>query len=194
MATTRGRVRDVGWRSPWSCSPSRRATRSSPDCGAWSSRISSVHRGDGRMHVLAVLAVDRIGGSTGSSRSLRALREQAGRRRHPAPCTAVAAVSSLLVFLAVQWWAAWYPGAEPGGGGYVAAAHPVHEDERTACSPPVVQHRALALRPWPWILVGAVRRRQLSRPRQPRARLRGRWSTSSLAAAGLMLAAFAART
>jgi SSS family solute:Na+ symporter len=66
-------------------------------------------------------------------------------------------VSTLLVFLSVQWWAAWYPGAEPGGGGYVAQRVLAAKDERHGLLATLWFNIAhYALRPWPWILVGFV--------------------------------------
>ena len=60
----------------------------------------------------------------------------------------------LLVPLAVQWWAAWYPGAEPGGGGYVAQRMLAARDERHAVGAAALFNLAhYALRPWPWIIV-----------------------------------------
>jgi len=56
--------------------------------------------------------------------------------------------------LAVQWWAAWYPGSEPGGGGYVAQRMLAARDERHAVGATLIFNAAhYALRPWPWILV-----------------------------------------
>jgi solute:Na+ symporter, SSS family len=66
-------------------------------------------------------------------------------------------LSTLIVFLAVQWWAAWYPGAEPGGGGYVAQRILSAKDERHGLLATLWFNIAhYALRPWPWILVGFV--------------------------------------
>ena len=60
----------------------------------------------------------------------------------------------LLVPLAVQWWAAWYPGAEPGGGGYAAQRMLAAKDEDHATGAAFFFNVAhYALRPWPWILV-----------------------------------------
>lgn len=60
----------------------------------------------------------------------------------------------LLIPLAVQWWSAWYPGSEPGGGGYVAQRMLAAKDERHAVGATVFFNLAhYALRPWPWILV-----------------------------------------
>lgn len=56
--------------------------------------------------------------------------------------------------LAVQWWAAWYPGAEPGGGGYVAQRMLAARDENHAIGATLLFNVAhYALRPWPWVLV-----------------------------------------
>ena len=66
-------------------------------------------------------------------------------------------LSTLLVFLSVQWWAAWYPGAEPGGGGYVAQRVLAAKNERHGLLATLWFNIAhYALRPWPWILVGFV--------------------------------------
>lgn len=63
-------------------------------------------------------------------------------------------ISVLLIPLAVQWWAAWYPGAEPGGGGYVAQRMLAARNERHAMGATLFFNIAhYALRPWPWILV-----------------------------------------
>jgi solute:Na+ symporter, SSS family len=63
-------------------------------------------------------------------------------------------VPVLLVPLAVQWWASYYPGAEPGGGGYIAQRMFSAKDEKNAVSATLLFNIAhYALRPWPWILV-----------------------------------------
>jgi len=60
----------------------------------------------------------------------------------------------LLVPLAVQWWSTWYPGAEPGGGGYVAQRMLAAKDEKNAVGATLLFNLAhYALRPWPWIIV-----------------------------------------
>lgn len=62
---------------------------------------------------------------------------------------------ALAVFLAVQWWAAWYPGAEPGGGGYVAQRIFSAKTERDGVLATLFfQVAHYALRPWPWIVTG----------------------------------------
>ncbi len=63
-------------------------------------------------------------------------------------------ITLLIIPLAVQWWSSWYPGAEPGGGGYIAQRMLAAKDENHAIGATFffnIMH--YALRPWPWILV-----------------------------------------
>ena len=65
-----------------------------------------------------------------------------------------ALIMILIIPLAVQWWSSWYPGAEPGGGGYIAQRMLAAKDENHAIGATFffnILH--YALRPWPWILV-----------------------------------------
>ena len=63
-------------------------------------------------------------------------------------------VPVLLVPLAVQWWASYYPGAEPGGGGYIAQRMFSAKDEKNAVGATFFFNVAhYALRPWPWIMI-----------------------------------------
>jgi SSS family solute:Na+ symporter len=65
-----------------------------------------------------------------------------------------ALITLLIIPIAVQWWSAWYPGAEPGGGGYIAQRMLASKDENHAIGATFffnIMH--YALRPWPWILV-----------------------------------------
>ena len=63
-------------------------------------------------------------------------------------------VPVLLVPLAVQWWASYYPGAEPGGGGYIAQRMFSAKDEKNAVAATFFFNVAhYALRPWPWSLI-----------------------------------------
>ncbi len=60
----------------------------------------------------------------------------------------------LIIPIAVQWWSVWYPGAEPGGGGYVAQRMLSAKDEKNAIGATLlfnIMH--YAIRPWPWILI-----------------------------------------
>lgn len=63
-------------------------------------------------------------------------------------------ITLLIIPLAVQWWSSWYPGAEPGGGGYIAQRMLAAKDENHAIGATFffnIMH--YALRPWPWIIV-----------------------------------------
>jgi SSS family solute:Na+ symporter len=65
-----------------------------------------------------------------------------------------ALISLLIIPIAVQWWAAYYPGAEPGGGGYIAQRMLAAKDEKNAVGATLLFNIAhYALRPWPWILI-----------------------------------------
>ena len=64
---------------------------------------------------------------------------------------------TFLTYLGVQWWSAWYPGAEPGGGGYVAQRMFCARDEKNSLGATLWFNIAhYALRPWPWIITGLV--------------------------------------
>jgi Na+/proline symporter len=113
----------------------------------------------GGVIVLAVIAVQSVGGLDAMARAAEAHfgSRDAAFGVIPPTDKAWLPVSTLLVFLSVQWWAAWYPGAEPGGGGYVAQRILAAKDERHGLLATLwfnVAH--YALRPWPWILVGFV--------------------------------------
>lgn len=63
-------------------------------------------------------------------------------------------VTVFIIPLAVQWWSVWYPGAEPGGGGYIAQRMLAAKNEKHAVGATFLFNIAhYALRPWPWILV-----------------------------------------
>jgi solute:Na+ symporter, SSS family len=67
----------------------------------------------------------------------------------PAACVALLAVPLL-----IQWWSVWYPGAEPGGGGFVAQRMLAAKDEKNSMGAIILFNIAhYAVRPWPWILV-----------------------------------------
>ena len=64
-------------------------------------------------------------------------------------------ITLFIIPFAVQWWSTWYPGAEPGGGGYIAQRMLAAKDEKNAAWATLFFNFAhYALRPWPWILVG----------------------------------------
>ena len=67
------------------------------------------------------------------------------------------AVATGLVWVGMMWWASWYPGSEPGGGGYIAQRMFSAKDETNAVGGTLLFNVAhFALRPWPWILVALV--------------------------------------
>ena len=64
------------------------------------------------------------------------------------------AAAIFIIPIAVQWWSTWYPGAEPGGGGYIAQRMLAAKDESHALKATLWFNLAhYALRPWPWIIV-----------------------------------------
>jgi Na+/proline symporter len=63
--------------------------------------------------------------------------------------------SAFFAYVGVQWWASWYPGAEPGGGGYIAQRMMSAKDERHSLWATLwFQVAHYCVRPWPWIIVG----------------------------------------
>jgi Na+/proline symporter len=108
--------------------------------------------------VLAAFALSAVGGLTGLLAALHA------RFPDDGPLALVPGLDSpwmpaltFFVYLAVNWWASWYPGAEPGGGGYVAQRIMSARDERHALLAALWFNIAhYALRPWPWIIVALV--------------------------------------
>jgi solute:Na+ symporter, SSS family len=146
--------------------------------------------------LLAVLAVNSVGG-------LGILTEKAAAHFGSADAAfgvlppldqAWLPLSTLLIFLGVQWWAAWYPGQEPGGGGYVVQRILSAKNERHGLLATLwftIAH--YALRPWPWILVGFVgliRYPGLANPEEGYVRVMVDVLPSPMK--GLLLAAFAA--
>jgi Na+/proline symporter len=114
--------------------------------------------------VLAVFAVRAVGGMGALKRGLAAHfgSETAALSVLPVRLTGhgIAAypwmpLLALGVFLSMQWWAAYYPGSEPGGGGYVAQRIFSAKTERDGVLATLFfQVAHYALRPWPWILTG----------------------------------------
>ena len=131
----------------------------------------------GMVILLAIFAVNAVGGIDALKSKVTALDAasgQAGSRLDffPPLDSAWMPVITLCVYLAVNWWATWYPGAEPGGGGYVAQRIFSAKNERHGVLATLwfnVAH--YALRPWPWILHGAGDDRALSRSGRQRSRL-----------------------
>src|SRR5499427_9486031 len=112
----------------------------------------------GMVILLAVLAVNAVGGIDELKikiATLDAASGQAGSRLafFPDLDSAWMPAITFCVYLAVNWWATWYPGAEPGGGGYVAQRIFSARDERHGIFATLWFNIAhYALRPWPWIL------------------------------------------
>jgi Na+/proline symporter len=114
--------------------------------------------------VLAYCAVDAVGGMDQMLLKLAAL----DRAKGIAPGGTGGVLSfvpdlnspwmpmiTFLVYISLNWWAVWYPGSEPGGGGYVAQRMMCAKDERHSLLATLWFNIAhYALRPWPWILVG----------------------------------------
>lgn len=64
-------------------------------------------------------------------------------------------IVSFIAYIGIQWWASWYPGSEPGGGGYVAQRMMSAKNEKHSLLATLFfQVAHYGLRPWPWILVG----------------------------------------
>ena len=112
----------------------------------------------GMVIVLAILAVNAVGGIDALKTKIGALDAasgQAGSRLafFPEFDSVWMPAITLFVYLAVNWWATWYPGAEPGGGGYVAQRIFSAKNERHGLLATLWFNIAhYALRPWPWIL------------------------------------------
>ena len=107
---------------------------------------------------LAFFALESVGGMSGLLASLhQRFPDDAPLRIVPALDSAWMPALTFFVYLAVNWWASWYPGAEPGGGGYVAQRIMSAKNERHALLAALWFNIAhYALRPWPWIIVALV--------------------------------------
>jgi SSS family solute:Na+ symporter len=144
----------------------------------------------GMVIVLAVYAVRAVGGI------------DAMKQKLPRPAldfvpdlnSAWMPLIAFLVYISLNWWATWYPGAEPGGGGYIAQRMLSARDEKHSLLATLwfnVAH--YAVRPWPWILVALVSLilfPGLDKPETGYIRVMIRVLPPSLR--GLMIAAFAA--
>lgn len=107
---------------------------------------------------LAGFALGAVGGMSGLLASLHArFPDDAPLKLVPDLHSAWMPAITFFVYVAVNWWASWYPGAEPGGGGYVAQRIMSTRDERHALLAALWFNIAhYALRPWPWIVVALV--------------------------------------
>ena len=110
-----------------------------------------VHAAGGMQQMLATLAAKRAADGPGASDITALLPDFSRGITGEALWTLP--VITFVVHLAVQWWAFWYPGAEPGGGGYIAQRIFSAKDERNGLLSVLWFNLAhYALRPWPWIL------------------------------------------
>jgi Na+/proline symporter len=105
---------------------------------------------------------------------------------------------SFLVLLSLNWWASWYPGAEPGGGGYIAQRIFSAKNEKHSLGATLWFNIAhYALRPWPWILTALVALVLLPNPTAAQGGMEGAYVWVMVhylppSLRGLMLAGFAA--
>jgi Na+/proline symporter len=112
--------------------------------------------------LLAIFAVKSIGGMSGLVAGIRSVEQSRGATGSllsfvPDINSTWMPLITFLVYIAVNWWASWYPGAEPGGGGFIAQRILCAKDERHSLLATLwfnLTH--YALRPWPWILVALV--------------------------------------
>lgn len=113
--------------------------------------------------VLAVVVLQQpeIGGISGLKASLPAWRLDffpslsTGGAASVLEGTFALSAGALFSYLVLQWWASWYPGNEPGGGGYISQRMMSAKDEKNAVYASLFfQIAHYGLRPWPWIIVG----------------------------------------
>jgi solute:Na+ symporter, SSS family len=104
---------------------------------------------------LAYFALNAVGGMSGLLASLHArFPDDAPLKLVPDLDSAWMPALTFFAYVAVNWWASWYPGAEPGGGGYVAQRIMSARSERDALLAALWFNIAhYAIRPWPWIVV-----------------------------------------
>jgi len=115
----------------------------------------------GMVIALAYFAVRAVGGLDALKQQINALDAAAGAGSRlaffPSTDSAWMPAITLFVYLGVNWWASWYPGAEPGGGGYVAQRIFSARNERHGLFATLWFNIAhYAVRPWPWILTALV--------------------------------------
>jgi len=153
--------------------------------------------------VLAFAAVQAVGGMSALKLKLELLDQARGVRpgTHSSVLSFIPDLNSpwmpmttFLVYISLNWWATWYPGAEPGGGGYVAQRMFSAKDEKHSLLATLWFNIAhYAIRPWPWVLVALaslVLFPGLQDPETGYVRVMIAYLPASLR--GLMLAAFAA--
>ena len=111
--------------------------------------------------ILAVIVLDtpEVGGVAGLKAKLPAWRLELFPTISGVSDVAVGTISlsagAFFSYIVLQWWASWYPGNEPGGGGYISQRMMSAKDEKNAVySSLFFQIAHYCLRPWPWIIVG----------------------------------------
>ena len=157
----------------------------------------------GMVTALAVFAVQAVGGIDGMKTKLAAIDQAHGAALGgkgsvlsfiPDLDSAWMPMITFLVYISMNWWATWYPGAEPGGGGYVAQRMFCAKDEKNSLLATLWFNIAhYAVRPWPWILVALaslILFPNLADPETGYIRVMIAYLPPSLR--GLMVAAFAA--
>src|SRR5947208_2653170 len=148
----------------------------------------------GMVIVLAVVAVNAVGGIEAMKAKLVASGRGSALGFVPEIGSVWMPMLTFFVYIAVNWWATWYPGAEPGGGGYVAQRMLSAKDEKHSLLATLRFNIAhYAVRPWPWILVALaslILFPGLKDPETGYIRVMIDYLPSSLR--GLMVAAFAA--
>jgi SSS family solute:Na+ symporter len=143
--------------------------------------------------VLAVVAVEAAGGMSVMKSKLVAMRPSV-LNFVPDMHSAYMPMITFLVYISLNWWATWYPGAEPGGGGYIAQRMFSAKDEKHSLLATLWFNIAhFAIRPWPWVLVALaslVLFPGLADPETGYVKVMIAYLPASLR--GIMLAAFAA--
>ena len=114
----------------------------------------------GMVIVLAVFAVRAVGGIDSMKTKLAAVDHARGAAQGsvlnfvPDLHSAWMPMITFLVYISMNWWSTWYPGAEPGGGGYIAQRMFSAKDEKNSLLATLWFNIAhYAVRPWPWVLV-----------------------------------------
>jgi len=110
--------------------------------------------------ILAVISVSHVGGISELTETIQTIQRN-GTPNQGSLLSFVPQLNStwmplitFIVYIAVNWWASWYPGAEPGGGGFIAQRILCAKDEKHSLLATLWFNIAhYALRPWPWILV-----------------------------------------
>ena len=107
--------------------------------------------------VYAVKSPD-VGGLTTLKELFANVDVQAKMSMFPSRAGGLSSLMTVLILpIAVQWWNVWYPGAEPGGGGYIAQRMLSAKDEKNAVGATLLfNFLHYAMRPWPWIIVALV--------------------------------------